>query len=195
MDQTELFRSSIRAIITNKTRSALTALGIIIGVASVILLVSIGSGLERYVTKQFESLGANLVFVAPGKIKLIRRRRRGPPTGFTSKFTFDDVRELERLGDPISGVSGILTKSGTAKYGSKSYDVTIMGIDEKYPNMSNIKPQKGQSITKSMVERSQNITMVGPKVVENLFPSGADPIGKQVDLAGRKYVIGGSDRI
>jgi putative ABC transport system permease protein len=191
MDQTELFRSSIRAIITNKTRSALTALGIIIGVASVILLVSIGSGLERYVTKQFESLGANLVFVAPGKIRLSGGSGGGPPMSFTSKFTFDDVRGLERLGEPISGVSGVLTKAGTAKYGSKSYDVTIMGIDEKYPKMSNVKPQKGQPITRLMVERSQNITMIGPKVVENLFPPGADPIGKQLDLAGRKFVIGG----
>ena len=191
MDQTELFRSSIRAIITNKTRSVLTALGIIIGVASVILLVSIGSGLERYVTKQFESLGANLVFVAPGKIKLSGGSGGGPPMSFTSKFNFDDVRELERLGDPISAVSGVLTKAGTAKYTSKSYDVTIMGIDEKYPKMSNVKPQKGQPITKLMVERSQNITMIGPKVVENLFSPGADPIGKQIDLAGRKFTIGG----
>jgi putative ABC transport system permease protein len=189
MDTTEIFRSAILAIRTNKSRSFLTTLGIIIGVASVILLVSIGNGLQVYVTKQFESLGANLIFVAPGKIKI--SSGGGRPMNFTSKFTFDDVRELERLGGAISKVSGQLTKSGTAKLGNKAYDITLEGVDEKYPAMTNIKVQSGQLITKSMVERSQNMVVVGPKVVANLFPAGTDSLGKQIDISGRKFTIVG----
>jgi putative ABC transport system permease protein len=187
MDQIELFRSSIRAIRTNKTRSGLTALGIIIGVASVIMLVSIGSGLQQYVTKQFESLGANLIFVAPGKVKIAQSG--GPPQNTESKFTFDEVAELDRLGDPIARASAQISKSGTAKNGNKTYDVTIGGIDEKYASMANLNVEKGSQITKSMVERSQATAIVGPKVVENLFPVGTNPLGKQIEIAKRKFTI------
>ena len=67
MDSLELFRTASVSIRTNKTRSFLTALGIIIGVASVILLVSIGSGLQAFITSEFETLGSNSVFVIPGR--------------------------------------------------------------------------------------------------------------------------------
>jgi putative ABC transport system permease protein len=190
VDSIELFRSATTAIRTNKTRSFLTTLGIIIGVASVILLVSIGSGLQAYVTKQFESLGANLLFVAPGKVKLSGGGGGGgAPMSFTSKFTFDDVRELDRSGGAILAASGSLNRAGTAKLGSKTYDITLAGIDEKYPSMANIKVQSGQLLTKSMVERSQNTAVVGTKVLSNLFPASADPLGKQITVNDRKFTI------
>ena len=65
---TEIFKLAIKSIRRNKSRSALTALGIIIGVASVILLVSLGQGLQNYITGQFETLGANQVYVLPGQV-------------------------------------------------------------------------------------------------------------------------------
>lgn len=189
MDQTELFRLSLRAIRTNKTRSALTALGIIIGVASVILLVSIGSGLQNYVTQQFNDLGANLVFVVPGKVKL--SGGGGRPATFTSKFTFGDVRALQRMGDPIKRVTVNENKTGTAKYRNKAFDVTINGADEDYRAMRNLSAVSGSFITQSMVERSQFTVVVGAKVVTNLFAAHEDPIGKTIDVSGNKFRIVG----
>ena len=189
MDQTELLRISIRAIRTNKTRSALTALGIIIGVASVILLVSIGSGLQNYVTQQFNDLGANLVFVMPGKVKL--SGGGGRPMTFTSKFTFEDVRALRRIGDPIKRVTVSEVKAGTAKYRNKAYDVTINGSDEDFRAMRNLAVESGTFITNSMVERSQFVVIVGAKVVTNLFATHEDPIGKLIDVSGDKFRVVG----
>jgi len=191
MDQIELFRSSIRAIRTNKTRSALTALGIIIGVASVILLVSIGNGLQNYVTEQFNNLGANLVFVVPGKINLSGGSGGGRPMNVTSKFTFEDVRALQRMGDPIKRVSVSEVKTATAKFRNKAYDITLNGADPDYQVMRNLSADKGTFITNSMVQRSQFAAVVGSKVVSNLFSPREDPIGKVIDISGNKFKIEG----
>ena len=75
MDTIEIFRTATTAIRTNKVRSFLTTLGIIIGVASVILLVSIGAGLQGYVTREFEALGSNVLYISPGRVRFTG----GPP--------------------------------------------------------------------------------------------------------------------
>lgn len=184
----EIFVSSVEAIRRNKVRSFLTTLGIIIGVASVIMLVSIGNGLQTFVTKQFEGLGANLVLVAPGKINV----RSGPsrPVPLTPKFIWEDVRGLERMGEPIVAVSATTYKSGTAKYQGKTWDVSVTGADEKYSELRNIKAASGEFITKNMVERSQAAVVLGPTVVKNLFGS-QDPLGKQIDVLGRRLTVVG----
>lgn len=187
MQTLELFRASVQAIRTNKTRSFLTTLGIIIGVASVILLVSIGNGLQSFVTKQFADLGSNLVFVSPGKVNL--KAGGGRPTGVNSKFTFDDVRNLDKLGDPVTRASAQMTKTGTAKYENKTYDVTIDGVDANYALMVKVDITKGIFITKNSVERSQAAVVVGPKVVENLLRNGEEPLGKEIDISGKKLKI------
>src|SRR3989344_5257241 len=87
MDTVELFKTAGVAIRTNKTRSVLTTLGIIIGVASVILLVAVGNGLQAYVTGEFEALGANRVMVMPGKVKF---GSAPPGFGVEAKFDFED---------------------------------------------------------------------------------------------------------
>lgn len=89
MDLKEIFVLALRSIRRNKTRSLLTALGIIIGVASVILLVSLGQGLQNYITGQFEDLGTNLVVVLPGKVSLESGFSQGPPNFAGSKLTVE----------------------------------------------------------------------------------------------------------
>ncbi|PJE67010.1 hypothetical protein COU93_01090, partial [Candidatus Shapirobacteria bacterium CG10_big_fil_rev_8_21_14_0_10_36_6] len=94
----DLIKSSFRSILKNKGRTALTSLGIIIGVTSVILLTSIGNGLQIYINKQFESLGANTVFVAPGKIFNDQGRFSNSPSSrlVTTSFTKKDLNDLRR---------------------------------------------------------------------------------------------------
>ncbi len=195
MDITELLRSAIRAIRTNKTRSALTALGIIIGVASVIMLVSIGSGLQAYVVKQFEQLGSNVIFVLPGKVNLGGsgggNMRTQMTAGSTSKFTFEDVKNISRLGKAVETASSAVTKTGLAKYRNKTYDVTIVGVDENFQKVRSMDVTEGVFINKNMVDKTQGVAVVGPKVVENLMTKGEDPIGKEIEVSGRKVKIVG----
>jgi putative ABC transport system permease protein len=189
MDPIELLRSSIRAIRTNKVRSVLTTLGIIIGVASVILLVSIGNGLQTFVTKQFEDLGSNILFVAPGKVSV--SGGGGPPISAEAKFTFDDVTEIANLGAPITAAFGSIIKPSTAKYLNKTYDVTVAGVSGQYGKIRNIKANEGSFVTDTMVERSQRVIVLGPKVVEKLFRPGEKVIGKEIDVSGQKLTVVG----
>jgi putative ABC transport system permease protein len=188
MDTIEVFRTSATAIRTNKVRSFLTTLGIVIGVSSVILLVSIGNGLQAYVTKQFQDLGANLLFVAPGKIKI---SGGGPPRSTTAKFTFEDVRGLRLIGPPIAEAMGMINKTGTVKYLNKTYDITVVGVDGNYAKVRNIKAQKGTFITPQMVERSQRAVVIGPTVVKNIFRDGENPLGKDINIANQKLTVAG----
>lgn len=193
MDYTELLRTSVRAIRTNKTRSALTALGIIIGVASVIMLVSIGSGLQQFVVGQFEQLGSNVLFILPGKVNLSGggsgSMRSQMTSGLTAKFTFQDVKNLGREGQGIANASSAVTKTGVVKYKNKTYDVTVIGVDENFYKVRSMAVTKGEFINKNRVDKSQGVAVLGPKVVENLFSKGEDPLGKQIDILGRRMEV------
>jgi putative ABC transport system permease protein len=163
----------------------LTTLGVIIGVASVILLVSIGTGLQAFVTKEFESLGSNVLLVSPGKINF----GGGPPQNVEAKFDFDDVRRLDNLGDPISKASGMISRGMTLKYRSESFYGTLTGVDEEYPEFGNVEIESGKFFSKSAVERSQTVAVLGYKVYTELFGEGRPAIGKEMDIAGRKVEV------
>src|SRR3990167_11249639 len=96
----EIIRLALDSIWRNKTRSGLTMLGIISGVAAVILLVSLGQGLQKYITGQFEELGTNLIVILPGKVNL-SQGFSGPPNFAGSKLTLKQVSGISRLGGPI----------------------------------------------------------------------------------------------
>jgi putative ABC transport system permease protein len=187
MDKLELLRSALRAIRTNKTRSVLTTLGIIIGVASVILLTSIGAGLQKFVTAEFEALGSNVLFVAPGKVNF----GGGPPQNAEAKFDFEDVRNIERLGEPIVQARGMVSRGLTVKRGSESFYGTLVGVSEDYLEVSNVEIEQGEFFSKSSVERSQMVAVIGHKVYVELFKGVGNVIGKEIDVAGRSIKIGG----
>lgn len=184
MDTLELFRTAAISLRTNTTRSLLTALGIIIGVASVILLVSIGSGLQAFITSEFATLGSNLVYVAAGRVSF----GSGPPGSAASKFTFSDVADLGRLGDPITQASGLIRKVVLAEYRSQTMTSFVGGVDEKYLPGRQLKLAAGEYFTQSAVERSQMVAVIGWKVKTELFKS-ATAVGKEMDISGKKLQV------
>ncbi len=188
MDTLEVFRTAIQAIRVNKIRSFLTALGIIIGVASVILLVSIGSGLQSFVTKEFEALGANMLFISPGRVRF---SGGGPPMNVEAKFDFEDVEKLGRLGSPIVKASGMITRGMTFKYRSESYYGSLAGVNEEYLEYGNVEIAAGEFFSRASVERSQNVAVIGHKVYEELFGLGRDAVGKEIDVSGRQVKVVG----
>ena len=184
MDTLELFRSAAISIRTNKTRSLLTALGIIIGVASVILLVSIGSGLQAFITSEFATLGSNLVYVAAGRVNF----GSGPPGSADSKFTFNDVANLGQLGDPVTQASGIIRKVVLSKYRSQTLTSFVGGVDESYLPGRQLKLAAGEYFSRSAVERSQMVAVIGWKVKTELFKS-AQAVDKEMDISGKKVKV------
>jgi len=188
MNITEYFLLALRALRTNKIRSMLTMLGIIIGVASVILLVSIGTGLQAFVTSQFASLGSNKVFVLPGKVDL--KRVGGRPTTPVSKFELDDVNDIIRSSDVITDVTPVLTQTGTVIYQGEIVSSEVFGVWENYFKMGNFSVEKGSSITQSDVERTRKVIVLGSKPAKDLF-GDTDPVGKTVTLGEIRYQVKG----
>jgi putative ABC transport system permease protein len=180
----ELFRLALSSLRANKLRSALTTLGIIIGVFAVILLVSIGSGLQNFITDQIAGLGSNLIFVIPGNLN----DQRGPGVA-ANKLTMNDARDLARRLGETAEVGPVTQKSGLTKFnGRTSKNVSILGTSANYTKLVKLGIVKGSYFTLSQERRAAKVTLIGPTVVTNLFGS-SDPMGQKIDIAGSKYTV------
>ena len=116
----------------NRLRSALTMLGVIIGVAAVILLVSLGQGTKNYVEEQFAGLGSNILIVTPGKIET----KGGPPIigSARHKLTLIDSRILEKKGYLFGGVAPVVFGTAEVRYQNRSRNISVLGVTPAFQN-------------------------------------------------------------
>ena len=192
----DLLKSSVRSILKNKSRTILTSLGIIIGVTSVILLTSIGNGLKSYINQQFESLGANSVFIYPGQIFSESGGFSNSGGMVANNFTQKDVSNIQRkfknfIVMPTNVAFADLSSSKATK---KS--VEIAGTDYLYgPNNNlNPSPQNGRWFSKEEEEKKTPVIVLGYEIANKLFPSG-NALGKKVVAKGKNLkVIGVLDK-
>ncbi len=188
IDIVEIITLALRSIRRNKTRSLLTMLGIIIGVAAVILLVSLGQGLQNYITNQFEKLGSNIIYVLPGKVGL--GGGGGAPSFAGSKLTLDNVKDIGRLGGPIEDAGGSIEQSSVLRYKDKNQFVTVAGVTGNYVKIHDLTAEKGRSITNADVDSERKVIVIGKTVVEKVF-SNSDPLGKEVTLGEQTFTVVG----
>ena len=185
----DLVKSSFRSILKNKSRTVLTSLGIIIGVTSVILLTSIGNGLKKYVTDQFDSLGANSIYISPGQIF---NDNGGFSSGsmMTTSFTQKDVTNLKRefRNMSVMPVNAVFADIKSNKITKKS--VEIAGCTYEYGPNNNLIPsdENGRWFTKEEEDKKSNVIILGNKIAEDLFPSG-NALGKKVIVKGKDLKI------
>jgi putative ABC transport system permease protein len=193
MNFTNTLTTAITAIFTNKVRSLLTVLGVVIGVASVVLLIAIGDGLQLYITNQFNSLGANTLYVLPGDI-LGEGGSIGSGQGFSAlinnKLKYQYTAEIKRLGYPIVKAISVAESRGKVRYKNKEHNAQIIGSDPDYPNVLNIKPVKGNFFTASDNNNKRRVVFLGAKSAEKLFDQ-IDPIGKQVYIKSQAFTVVG----
>ncbi|MBI3954774.1 ABC transporter permease [Candidatus Collierbacteria bacterium] len=190
MRLSNLFQVALTAIKANKTRSLLTSLGIIIGVASVILLVSIGSGIRNYITKAFEDLGSNLVMVMPGKVQFKDSREGGPPGVATNKLTLSISEEIGQKAQSVNAVLPIMTTNNTAKYRSNTYSTFIIGSTPDYPDIRNSPTEFGRFFTESEFRRAAKVAVIGTTIQKEIFQN-EDPLDKEISVGDKRYrVIG-----
>jgi len=188
MNLTEYIKLSLRALVTNKIRALLTMLGIIIGVSSVILLVSIGTGLQEYVKQQFQSLGSNTIFVMPGKVDL--KNMSGPPTMNTSKFDASDATDLIRGSSVITEATPAVAATSLLTYKGKTIGVEVIGVWESYFSIANMVVEKGEPILQSDVERSRKVIVLGSKAATDLF-GDSDPVKSYINVGDVRYQVKG----
>ncbi len=183
------FFNSLEALIENKLRSALTMLGMVIGVSAVILLVSVGTGAKRYITSEFESLGTNIVIVQPGKTDK-KSSMRAPVTSSKGKLTLLDVDALLKRGSNLSAVSGVMFGSCSVKNEFASVNVNLLGSSDQLTKIFNLVIQDGSYISKEEDDVGRRVVVLGHNVKRSLF-GNEEALGKLVKINDSEHrVIG-----
>lgn len=187
----ELLTIALNALSVNKLRAFLTVLGVVIGVAAVILLVSIGSGLTKFVTDQFEEFGTDLLTVMPGKVKFgDAAGREGGPSGGNNKLRLEDVDSVKRRGNLIENAIPVAIAYAEAKYQGEARSIAVLGTTSEYETVRKSPAGSGRFFSKNADLTSKKEVVLGQTVVTDLkLP--ADPAGERLKINGQVFTITG----
>jgi len=182
-------RVALQALISNKLRSGLTMLGIIIGVGAVIALVAVGAGAQAQVAERFESLGANMLTISPGAMSF-----RGISFGSASvqSLTNDDVEAIASLATSVSAIAPEYSSRGQqVAYSGENYQTTVLGVTPAYLAVANWQIDRGRFIESLDLTNRAKVVVLGATVVEELFGDLVDPLGKTVKINRQNYQVVG----
>lgn len=183
----EAFRTAISALISNKLRSLLTMLGIIIGVGAVITLMALGGAIQNLVTNELQGLGSNLIFLFGGTNDP-EVNRRVPPS-----LTNEDIAAIaDPLNVPaVSAVCAEFNRRAMVTYTGTQYDALIGGVMPNYPQVRNAEVQQGRFFDTQAMELRSRVAVLGYRVYNTLFPDGNSPIGARIRINNVNFrVIG-----
>lgn len=185
----EIIRLSGESLVAQRLRTALTVLGMVIGVASVVLLVSVGHGAKNYVSREFEDLGANLIVVQPGKSD--KKTHMEPPIGAAQrKMTTADVHAIERRALNLEAVSGLVLGTVSARYEDSISNITVFGTNEQFPQILTIKIALGEYFTREEDEYRRRVVVIGHNIAHDLF-GDENPLGRSIKLNESEFKIVG----
>lgn len=181
----QVLKEAFISINSNRTRSFLTILGIVIGVGAVIGLMSIGEGAQSTITGQIESIGTNVMYVMPGN----SADDVTNPKNLT--LTDTDALENRNRGQHIAGVSPILNATAQVKYGGESLNTSIIGGLTAYQEIASLELAEGSFFTESQVDSNASVIVVGPELAERLIGRTTDVVGTTLRINGYPFrVIG-----
>jgi len=187
MNYINSIKIALSALKRNKFRAFLTMLGIIIGVASVIVMLAIGQGSKKSIQDQMSGMGTNLIFAMPGAEQK-GGVRMGNSDAQSMKLT--DVEAIEKDCPAISGVSPEVRSSGQAVVGNQNWPTTIYGVNNKYFNIRKYTIGSGRGFSENEIQTYAKVCLVGKTIVENLFEK-TDPIGQTVRFKNIPLLIVG----
>jgi putative ABC transport system permease protein len=187
MNLIAIIKVAARALGRNKLRTALTMLGIIIGVGAVIVLVSIGQGAQAMVLDQISSMGTNMMYVMPGNLNF---GGAAMGLGAANTLTDEDVSAMEREVPTISAASPVVNASGQLVFGNQNWFVRMQGTNEQFPQIRSWKVEQGDFFTDADVRSAARVIVLGKTVAEKLFP-GLDPIGETIRVRNLPFRVVG----
>lgn len=188
MNILNLLKVSLRAVANNKMRSFLSMLGIIIGVAAVIIMMSIGQGSKESIRKELSTMGTNLLTVRPGA-DMRGGVRQDPSSMQTLKIA--DYEKIMAEKKFVTNVSPEVNASGQAVYGNNNTNTTVYGESPEYLDIKQWEVEKGECFTDEDVRKSAKVAVVGKTIVDELFGEGADAVGKTVRFKSIPFRIVG----
>ncbi|HEY5798847.1 MAG TPA: ABC transporter permease [Burkholderiaceae bacterium] len=195
MNFMQIVIEALRSLSANRLRTALTMLGIVIGIASVVMMLAVGDAVRLFVDKQLAQLGSNLMIVQPGSVRTaggIRRRTGEAPT-----LTIDDAIALNKL-PSIAGAAAAMQGFFQINYGGDNSNSTVLGITPDMLHVRNWTVERGVGISDDDVRAGQRVIVIGSQIADRYFYK-LDPLGQQVRVDGTPFtvigVLAGSGRM
>ena len=183
MTLAEAWRVARDALLASRLRSGLTMLGVIIGVAAVVILVAIGTGAKQKVEEQVEGLGSNLLLIVPGRVDF-----GAAPT--VSRLRLDDVEAVTRIVGDRNRIAVATSSGETVRAGTRSRFTSVNGVLETTPRVFVRDIARGAYLSRSDVDVARRVAVLGSAVADTLFGE-RDPVGAQVTIAGVRFRVVG----
>lgn len=177
MNFSNLFKIAYKALLRNKTRAALTMLGVIIGISSVIAMVSLGQSSQQSIKNQISTMGTNMIMVTR-----VFQRQGSVNTGAANVQTLkiEDVEALRAKAKYVSAISPAVSASGQLVHGSNNWPGSLQGGSPEYIDIRKYELASGTNFTQKDVESYAKVCIIGTTVAANLFPDGSNPVGKEM---------------
>ncbi|MBN1401141.1 MAG: ABC transporter permease [Anaerolineae bacterium] len=180
---------------TNKLRSVLTTLGIVIGVSAVIILVSVGQGVRASVADQFEEIGSSILFVMPGQLSAANTSMRSNfiRSVSTSTLTYSDAEAIKAAAADLylRDVAPEFAASGIVVYGNKNRQTSVSGVTPDYQTVRSFFPEQGRFVEDADLRSRAKVVVLGRKVYEELFPLRGNPLDESIRINGVPFRVVG----
>ena len=184
----EPLRTAWVSVVTHKLRSFLTILGVVIGIAAVIILMSVGKGVTARILSNLTSLGTNLIYVQPGSSSGTGGVRMG--FGSASTLTLEDSQAIANNVDNIEAIAPYSSSSTQVIVGSNNQRIQITGVTTDYSDVYDIKLDSGDFFTQSQYDSRAKVALIGATVAADLFPD-QDPIGQKMRMSNTVFTVVG----
>ncbi len=177
---------AFRSLSRNKVRTILTMLGIVIGIASVSVMVSYGEGMQKQIENRITSMGVNLLTIFP-----TRYRSSGVSMAGANRLTYTDYEALRKELSAINGITPLARSSGTVATKETSYSTTIYGVSADFPLVRNWQLKWGEFFSEEEVKSGQFVCVLGSTTSKELFGDNYDPTGHQVKIQNTLFRVSG----
>jgi putative ABC transport system permease protein len=183
-----LFKTSLTGLRTNRSRSILTILGIVIGITAIMLVVSLGAGAQNLILGEVQGLGTNTIAIIPGQVST--NPSAGAGSLYSDSLKPADVTALENKANVPGLISlmPVVIGADTASYGSNTYQMTIFGATDLISNIFNLVPSGGQFFDQSDVDSMSSTVVIGADVASYLFEN-QDPLNQDITIKGRNFRV------
>ncbi len=182
----EIISIAIEALWSNRLRTVLTMLGVIIGIAAVIGITSVGQGVQKSTEQQIQSLGTNVITVLAGAS---RSGSISQGTGSASTLTWEDAKAIAEQAPAAQAVSVFLQRQNQVSYAEENTSTSVIGTDLNYPDVRNTYPQEGQFFTQEDLDSAKSVVVLGSKVKDELFKNAKNPLGEEIRIQGKSYQV------
>ncbi|MEL6468258.1 MAG: ABC transporter permease [Cyanobacteria bacterium J06623_4] len=177
---------ALEALWSNKLRSALTMLGVIIGIGSVISITSIGQGIQKSTEESIRGLGTDVLQVIAGSAE---SDGISQGQGSVTTLTWEDAQAIAEQAPSATIVSAYLQRNAQVVYGENNTSTTVYGTDLSHPDARNTYPAQGRFFTQEELDNSVSVAVIAPTVQANLFSPSVDPIGESIRIQGEMYSV------